>query len=604
MVNALITPCMLVSLAHGQFFSGTTTSTDSDAAKPPSFDPSMESVTFGNQTFNFKGGQINEQFEAYLASSSVSEEESTEYRKLIDETLRILNPATKQRYKIRDAYATLLKASSFREDDRIGDSVCNAIYLIENARSHGKAKIERIAEIDEEIRKLRREISILESKSGFIKPKYNKDGKIRNSKQLSAEFIHKGQRLKDLGELRDQTHKEENIGLKEAQAHFQGLLVQLYVQRRFEHVLIGCGFNHLYFPESIGAIELKNGSETSDFFTASIGSAPTVDGLEALSQETKGTVTKLIEAFESELERNRIDTASRRLLEAFAIGEHLGDVQTISFEKKQRLFEYASTTNKIKGAMDGRNFVLAQELNETLKEMTDDYNSAKVDSAITSYTSSSNNHVSSAWKYAIEKDLDSAEEEISIARELWPNNPKIKDYIDKIEAETDSAIKKNNKVYQAQKEFDQAFSLQDFSFIMQETKAIEFASIFTQTNDQERFSKFNRVKTSFTTMSKSLKTAEVFIQAGQNDLAWEHLYVLDDEYKSHTMIRSTLEDLEANHSNFISQIKLANHEITSGNYGTALSLYLSAKQSVPQSTIATEAIQKIIDYKTHGKRVK
>ena len=69
----------------------------------------------------------------------------------------------------------------------------------------------------------------------------------------------------------------------QAKIEFQALFVQLFLQRRFQHVLIGTRFYRAIF--SGGESKLEVGKDTKDLFEKSSGMPPTVGTLDSFAHE-------------------------------------------------------------------------------------------------------------------------------------------------------------------------------------------------------------------------------------------------------------------------------------------------------------------------------
>ena len=69
----------------------------------------------------------------------------------------------------------------------------------------------------------------------------------------------------------------------QAKIEFQALFVQLFLQRRFQHVLIGTRFYRAIFRS--GESKLEVGKDTKDLFEKSSGMPPTVGTLDSFAHE-------------------------------------------------------------------------------------------------------------------------------------------------------------------------------------------------------------------------------------------------------------------------------------------------------------------------------
>jgi hypothetical protein len=84
--------------------------------------------------------------------------------------------------------------------------------------------------------------------------------------------------------------KKANIVRTEAQtlktkAQYQVSMVQWFVQRRYEHVLMAARFYNQIWKDGDATLRIDKNSDVSKLFTESVGVSPTVASLDSLSNE-------------------------------------------------------------------------------------------------------------------------------------------------------------------------------------------------------------------------------------------------------------------------------------------------------------------------------
>src|SRR5438094_2850419 len=127
---------------------------------------------------------------------------------------------------------------------------------------------------------------------------------------------------------------KKELSQLQAKIEFQALLVQLFFQRRFQHVLIGTRFYRAVF--SGGETKLEVGKDTKDIFSKSTGMPPTVGTMDALANEAIRDVREGVQAFKFLLKQNELESASKRLGEAFTIGEYMPEIRTLPRDDKRQ----------------------------------------------------------------------------------------------------------------------------------------------------------------------------------------------------------------------------------------------------------------------------
>jgi len=556
-------------------------------------------------TYAIGDTHLSSQFEAYLSSSTHSNTEAMKYRETIDTILKILQPTSKERNKVKKAYYLLHEAASYPGDGNICDSLSNAIHLVINAHNHAQAKSESLEALDREKIRIQRILKLIEESPDLNTSRKlgSKHKKEDNPRLKSAEYLNYKKRLLEIEVLKKKRSVEENVSLAQAKTHFQAVLLQMFIQRRFEHVVIGCRFHNAIFNDGNGKIQIKEGSDVANFFSKTLGTNPTISGLDSLANEAISKTNSLVSAFRNNIKMGQLHSASSRLLEAYAIGEFVSSVQTLPFEEKQQIFRYVKDSNKLVASIDSKNFSLANELNQSLKSQAEDYNFAKTDAAISAYTKASNAHVNAAYLAFGDKKLDEANDEILIAVQLWPTNPRIKEFQTITETRAKEANIAGDLAVRTRKEFDEAYQIQNYRFIMNEDRLITCTAVFKQTDDQTRMAQLEEVKDIFKTITEALKTAQYYADNRQNYGAWETLYTLENKHKEDKNVRALLTDLETKTGRFINMVTLAKTFKRQGNYGSALTFYLKAKDLYPKSKIAASGIKALVEYKIKGKPV-
>src|SRR5260370_40570838 len=120
----------------------------------------------------------------------------------------------------------------------------------------------------------------------------------------------------------------------QAKVEFQALIVQPFLQRRFQHVIMATRFYRALFSD--GDSKLNVGNDTRDLFTRSAGMPPTVSTLDSMANEAMRDVREGVRAFDFLLDKDEMQSATKRLAESFTMGEYLPEIRTLPRVQKRR----------------------------------------------------------------------------------------------------------------------------------------------------------------------------------------------------------------------------------------------------------------------------
>ena len=80
------------------------------------------------------------------------------------------------------------------------------------------------------------------------------------------------------------------------------------------------------------------------------------------ANEVLREVDEAVVAFEFLADKNELETASKRLAEAFFIGEYLPRIRTLDREKKMKVQSFVRDADSLLSAMDVRDYKNANEI--------------------------------------------------------------------------------------------------------------------------------------------------------------------------------------------------------------------------------------------------
>ena len=104
--------------------------------------------------------------------------------------------------------------------------------------------------------------------------------------------------------------------------------------------------------------------------------------IDSLANEILRDVREGVQAFKFLLDKNELQSASKRLAETFMIGEYLTDVRTLDREDKRRALAFVQKTNQLTSAIEVKDFSMAERLVKELSETAKDFDVSKPMAAI------------------------------------------------------------------------------------------------------------------------------------------------------------------------------------------------------------------------------
>ena len=619
MKTRFLLPFFLVGLAHGQVYTppavekpepaapptDTAKSADKSADKPqpasdqfgqgiPLLDPSAESITVGGVAIPLGDNRLLlARFEKYLSQPPEDDQAAAQYRTTLAKILATMSPFKTGGPDLYSAFKLLPSASTYPGDANLCGSLAESIYTAMLAKQDINSLNKLNKSIEEEKKATIRAADWDATHGNVISmDKPESEGK---EKETSAEDSKPGRGLTSLAyqdTLRRiaeiEVLKKANIVRTEAQtiqtkAQYQVTMIQWFVQRRYEHVLMAARFYNQIWKDGDATLRIDQNSDVAKLFSQSIGVSPTVASLDSLSNEAIREASKYIEAFEMMVSRGELHSASQRLLEAYALGEYLSPLATLPLEKKRKIADYFRDLNELYGTLQAHDYTRTMELAARLKIQAKDFPSSKVDSAIAGYTLASDLAIEEAKAHLLSKNSDKAAEKIKAAAGIWPTNPKLKEFSKLVNSSGGLVVVRND--------FDRLLSEVNFREIAR--RQYEIAPAIQ--GDAKREDAFKQIMTNLTKIETALGKASEFSKVGQNYAAWEQLAKLREDFPDDPKLGRELELLAPKVADFTKALDKAKQFESSEQVGSALSWYLKARSIHPQSDLAEKGARRLSD---------
>ena len=620
MKTRFLLPLCLASLAHAQVYTPPPADQPAPDAPPqdtapaaekkppasgplgqeiPLLDPAAETITVGGVAIPLGDNRLlKARFEKYLSQPPENDEAAARYRATIAEILATVSPFKSGGPDLYSAFKLLPGASAYPGDANLCGSLAESIYVAMLAKQDVKGINKLNASIEQEkksiilegdrIARHEKDISMTEVESKDPAKQGQKEKTLMQSPGRGTGSLKYADTLRRILEI--EALKKANNVRTEAQtlrtkAQYQVSMIQWFVQRRYEHVLMAARFYNQIWKDGDATLRVDKESDVSKLFSESVGVSPTVASLDSLSNEAIREAGKYIEAFELMLSRGDLHSASQRLMEAYALGEYLAPVATLSLEKKRRVSDYFRDLNELYGTLQAHDYTKTMELAAKLKANAKDFPSSKVDSAIAAYTLASDLAIEEAKAHLLAKEGDKAAAKIKAAAEIWPTNPKLKEFRNLVNNSGGLVLIRND--------FDRLLSEANFREIAR--RQYEIAPAIQ--GDPKREDAFKQIMTNLTKIEAALGKASEFSKMGQDCAAWEQLAKLREDFPDDPKLGRELELLAPKVAEFTRALDKARQfeSRTPKQIGSALSWYLKARSIHPQSELAEAGTKRLTD---------
>lgn len=564
----------------------------------PMLDPSADTVTVGGVPIPLGDNRlVRARFERYLSQSPEDDEAAELYRQTIREILDRVSPLREGGPNLYSAFTLLPVASSYPGDANLCSTLAEAVYMAMLAKRDVNGLNRLNDSIEQEKQKLIRDgdwslrhdrPSTLGNTRGAGQANNPNGQEARTATGVGALSLRHAETMRRIAEI--EALKKANIARTELQtlqtkAQYQVSMVQWFVQRRFEHVVMAARFYNQIWRDGDSTLQIDKNSDVSQLFSQSVGMSPTVTSLDALGNEAIRDVERYIDAFNLLLERGELHSASQRLMEAFVLGEFLPPVLTLPLEKKRQVTEYIRNLHELYGTVQARDYARGKELVAQLREQAKDFPSSKIDSVIAASTLASDLSIEEAKAHLIARDSDKAAEKIRQATEMWPTNPKLEEFR--------SLIGSTSVLVMARNDFDRLLSERNYREIAR--RQYEFAPAIQ--GDATREDAFRQIITNLMKIETAMGKAGEFSKMGQNYAAWEQLAEIRAEFEDDPNLGRELELLAPKVADFTMALDRARQfeNRADQQIGTAMAWYLRARELHPQSKFAEEGINRLLE---------
>jgi hypothetical protein len=554
----------------------------------PIFDPSNEIVTWDGHNWNLNNNRVFEaRFEKYLNAPEETDAQAQQYQTILSSILDKLSPEQVSTRSVDEAFRLLPRGSNFEIDAHLCDALADAIYSVWRAQDASQ----RLAQANEA---LEQERKVNEWNARLASQSVKLEGAPPSKDKAAADQWAKEQQLARDLQMQPYTTRlaevmasikanqaKKELTILEAKIDFQALFVQLFLQRRFQHVLIGTRFYRAVFNS--GESKLEVGKDTKDLFSKSTGMPPTVGTMDALAHEVVRDVRESIQSFRFLVQKSELQSASKRLAEAFSVGEFLPEVRTLPRDEKRKVLDFSQKNYQLISAIEVKDYGLASKLVKELTAMAKDFDDSKPLAAIETARTVSGMHLAKARNAAVSGDKATLEAELKEATEIWPRNPALVEVSGLIFSQADVQQK-------ALVDLDQLISQHNTRQIYNDKLRFIAASALYP----ERQEQLKKILDQMQLIETAIIQAGEIEKRGDYAGAWETLEKVYQQNPDDSKLNQLRATLTTEAAEFVRTLRTAEHLEQKDEIGSSLAWFLKARKIYPASEFAQDGISRLV----------
>ncbi len=609
----------------------------------PALDPSGGMIRFNGQNWNATDNALfRTRFEKYLNTPEETGAEEKAHREILNQIITLLDPNTFKPSTISEAYKLLARAANYPGDSRLSDTIANAVYSVW-ATKRLKTRLDEANKIlEEENRRARYNLGVVSdlksgtalnqpAKSTISQPNMKgpaapqtaqaapppapppppapapaapalpdapvakslaptENGPTANEIAAAAtsrnavKIADYAEKLVSTSAAMKANSLKGSVSEMQAKVEYQSLLVQLFLQRRFHHVVIGCRFYRAIFSDGASKLEVPNESQT--IFTKGSGLQATVSTIESVTNELMRDVQTGSQAFHRLLDLGELRSAAERLRDILIVGEFMPEVRTLSFERKRKVLGFVEKANQLQSAIEVKDYTLASELMSGpngLKTIAKDFDATKPNAVIETARNASRLHLAKARNAALSGSKPEFEAAIQEAAKIWPNNPELTELASKAFAQSD-------QMAQALQELDQLIAQKNFKRIADDAGRFLAA---THNAPVEKQSQLKDILNDYKSIEGSLGASKEMDRLGNAAGAWEAIDKVAEKFPDDLQLNQARALYTTKASDFVRSIQTAKEHERRSQAATSLAWYLKAQRLYPNSELADQAVQRL-----------
>ena len=551
----------------------------------PFFDPGSEVLSWDGKHWNINNNRVfSARFEKYLNAEAETGADAAKYRQIIATVLARLSPYQINPGTLDEAFRLLPQASNFEIDANLSDALASSVYSVWQARREDSRLLQANVALDNEARTVRWNARVTSQTNGTEVPvgkneqaRYDKDANTRRTIEMDP-YV---KRMAEIQGNRTANLAKRELSELQTKIEFQAVIVQFFLQRRFQHVLMGTMFYRAVFGD--GDTTLRLNGEAKKMFDTTTGMPPTVSVLDSLAKEAIRDAREGVESYKFLLGKNELESATKRLAEAFAVGEFMPELRTLSRDDKRQALGFTQKSNQLLSALEVKDYTLAEKLVKTLETTAKDFDNSKPMAAIETARTVAAMHLAKARNAAVSNDRVTLETELKEATEIWPRNPALADLSTAIFSQSDVQSK-------ALLDFDQLRSQRNYRQIYDDRMRFIAATAMSP----ERQTQLKEVLTDMQNVEEAILKSQEIAKHGDYAGAWETVEQVFKKYPDDNKLNQVRATMTTEAADFVRTLRTAEQLENKGQVGSSLAWYLKAQKLYPPSEYASEAVTRLV----------
>ena len=540
----------------------------------------------GNRFFLGDVDAANARFERYLNTPPQATEDDLTYDQLLTGISRRLlgeGGGTDAR-RVSEAWRMLYQAAEFPMDAGLSQTLADRVVSFWQIN-------ERVAALNLREERLLRDRQYRENVISNIEERDRREfidltrglGGQNNPPPPGMDHLTEPERRR-LQEIQDQidegTQFRQGARINQ-RLEFQSLIIQFFVQRRFQHALIANNFYRYMFNAEENTLEGAEALRGQIFGDLDV--KLTTSTLDALAREAVEDVRMSLQTVDFLLGQGEIHTASMRLMEAFYLGEYLPSIKRYPLEKKRQVAVYLRDLNRLATALETKSFERAESLLERIEEYAHDFDGGGANAFIQTSKQLSNLAIQKALSAAHSQDRAGIEAALQEAVAFWPTNPEIQNF-------TSGLLERTDVRDLAAVDFDRFIRQQDYRAIFNDR--FRFAAALAL--DGERNDAFLDIMKRMERIESAMAQASELSRIDNAFGAWEVLERVYREYPEDMELNRMRGDFAVKASVFASLIARSEAAWRERDASRALFAYLEARELYPASFFVEEGIERAV----------
>ena len=551
----------------------------------PFVDPGSEVLSWDGKQWNINNNRLfGARFEKYLNAEAETGADAAKYRQIIATILAKLSPYQINPATLDEAFRLLPQASNFDIDANLSDALASSVYSVWQARREDARLLQANTSLSQEERGVRWNARVTTQTGATDVPvgkaeqaQYAKDSSVRKTIEIQPYLT----RMAEIEAMTKANLAKRELSELQTKLEFQALVVQFFLQRRFQHVLMATMFYRNIFGDGDTTLQVKG--DAKKLFDTTTGMPPTVSVLDSLAKEAMRDAREGVEAYKFLLGKNELESATKRLAEAFAVGEYMPELRTLSRDDKRQALQFTQKGNQLLSALEVKDYTLAEKIVHELETTAKDFDNSKPMAAIETARTVAAMHLAKARNAAVANDRDTLEKELKEATEIWPRNPALADLSTAIFSQSDVQSK-------ALLDFDQLRSQHNYRQIYDDRMRYIAATAFSP----ERQTQLKDVLTDMQTIEEAILKSQEIARHGDYAGAWETVEQVFKKFPDDNKLNQVRATMTTEAADFVRTLRTAEQLEGKGQYGSSLAWYLKAQKIYPPSEYASEAVARLV----------